>query len=351
MSILATVKAGAFVVKNIIVKNLPKIAVGIGTVSVVAGGIDACRQTLKAPELIEEHKKKMEQIHEAIELADRGDISYDASIRRKDTFTAYAGTAVSFFKLYWRPITLVGLGFTSIFGGFGVLNARHVAALGAFTTVSDQFNDYRANVVKEFGEDVDKRLAGETVETTTVKALVSSSDGTEKEIEVNAVDLRNVTNDTFVFDYNYKVPTWDDGSYLFVENFIEQTKLVLTHKLQHRTDHMTALDVAREFKFDKVPENKSKMAKAGFYGWMNRPGAEIDIDYVPYVEYYSADESNDQFPLQIPIDVTNDEQFEWFREMYIKDNTKVGYFVKFNVDCDEYGIPEEIYTKVYGDVS
>lgn len=349
MSLLATIKTGAFVVKNIVVKNFPKIAVGIGTISVIAGGIDACHQTLKAPVLIEEHNKKMKQIHEAIELSEAGSIEYDDSIRRRDVFTAYASTTFKFAKVYWRPIVLVGLGFTSIFGGFGVLNARHAAALGAFTTLSDQFNDYRANVIQEYGEDADRRLAGEVSNTLPYTIVEESEDGSSKEIEVNAVDLRSVTNDTFTFDFNYKVPSWDDGSYLFVENYIEQTKLVLTHKLQHRTDHITAFDVAREFKFDKVPENKSKMAKAMFYGWVNRPGATVDISYVPYVEAFSADETTDQFPMLIPIDVTNDDQFEWFRHMYITDNTKVGYIVKFNVDCDENGIPDEIYTKIYGE--
>ena len=351
MSLLATIKTSAFVVKNVVIKNLPKIAVGIGTISVVAGGIDACHKTLKAPALIDEHNKKMAKIHEAIELAEAGSIEYDNSIRRRDTFTAYVSTSVAFAKLYWRPITLVGLGFTSIFGGFGVLSARHAAAVGAFTTMSEQYNDYRARVVEEYGQDVDRRLAGEMVKAESITVVDNSEDGTSKEIEVNAIDLRSVTNDTFTFDFNYKVPSWDDGSYLFVENYIEQTKLVLTHKLQHRTDHITALDVAREFQFDKVPENNWKMAKAMFYGWINRPGATVDIDYVPYVEVFPADEADEQFPMQIPIDVTNDDQFEWFRHMYITDNTKVGYLVKFNVDCNEYGVPEEIYTKVYGDAS
>ena len=83
---------------------------------------------------------------------------------------------------------------------------------------------------------------------------------------------------------------------------------------------------------------------------MSKPGAEVKIDYTPYVEVFSADEANEQFPMIITIDGSNNDEFEWFRTKYIEDETKVGYIVKFNVDCDENGIPEEIYTKIYGDV-
>lgn len=352
MSIMTAAKSGLFIAKNVLIKNGPKIAVGIGTVLAVVGGIDACRQTLKAPALIEEHKKKIADIHYAMELSDNDEIEYTPAMRRKDTAIAYANTAVGFFKLYWRPITLVGLGFGSIFGGFGVLNSRHIAALGAFTTTAEQFNDYRAKVVAEYGEDVDKKFAGELLDTNKIKVTRTLEDGTEKEIEVDAVDLKDVTWDTFTYDFNWKVPLWEEGGYLFNDQNIEQARLVFTSKLQRmNTDAVKLSKVLEYLKLDEVPENKSKLAYADFYGWMNKPGAEVKIHYWPYVMEWSADESSDQFPMQIPIDVTDDDQFEYFRQKYREDEHKVGYMIRFEVDTDKNGHPEQIYTKLYGDVA
>ena len=351
MSILTTVKSGFFVIKNVIIKNGPKIALGVGTLFVVAGGADACRQTLKAPELIEKHRKKMADIHYAMELADQDEIEYTPAMRRKDTAIAYAGTAVDFAKLYWRPITLVGLGFGSIFGGFGVLNSRHIAALGAFTTTAEQFNDYRSRVIAEYGEEADKKFSGKILETNEIKVKRTLDDGTEKEINVNAVDLSSVTWDTFTYDYNYKVPEWEDGNYLYNDNKINQMIDVFTRELRtNRTDFVKLSDVVRYLKLDQLPCNKSKMAVADFYGWMNKPGAEVKVNCVPYVTVYPADEACDQFPMQVPINVLDDDEFDWFRKQYAEDVTKVGYTLQFDVDKDANGMPDEIYTKIYGDV-
>lgn len=351
MSIVTAAKSGFFIVKNLVIKNLPKIAVGIGTISVIAGGVDACRQTLKASEVIEEHNEKMARLNYAVELAESGAAEYSVTEYHRDLFRVYSGTAIGFCKLYWRPVVLVGLGFTSIFGGFGVLSARHAAALGAFKAVSEQFNDYRTGVIETYGKDADKRLIGEAPDTEIVRIPKRLEDGSVEDVEMPAIPLDDVTKDTFTFLYNYKNPSWQSGGYLFNDSELERAKTVFTHELQsYGTDHIKVSKVAERLGFDKIPEYNSKMAKADFYGWMSKPGAEVKIDYTPYVEVFSADEANEQFPMIITIDVSNNDEFEWFRTKYIEDETKVGYIVKFNVDCDENGIPEEIYTKIYGDV-
>lgn len=348
MSFMMTVKSCLCLTKNIIIKNGPKIALGLGTVLAIAGGADACHQTLKAPELIEKHRKKMADIHYAMELADQDEIEYTPAMRRKDTAIAYASTAVDFAKLYWRPITLVGLGFGAIFGGFGVLNSRHIAALGAFTTTAEQFNDYRSKVAAEYGEEVDKKFAGEIVDTNKIKVTRTLDDGTEKEIEVDAVDLRDITWDTFTYDYNYKVPGWEGGSYIFSGERIERAKTVFTRELQtYHTRQVKLSEVLKYLDLDKLEANLDKLSVADFYGWMNRPGAEVDISYWPYVMEFSADEASDQFPMQVPINWEDNDQVEYFRQKYIEDETKVGYMIRFNVDTDENGHPKEIYHEMY----
>lgn len=359
MSIMAAIKQGWNVTRNVLVKNAPKIAVAVGSGMVLGGTVDACRQTLKASSVLDEHNKKMEDIHKALELASAEEIVYTETDRKKDTVQTYVGTVFNFGKLYWRPALLIGGGFASIFTGFRVLNARHVAALGAFATLSDQFNEYRGRAIEEYGPEADvKLLNGSSDNSQPTKASINvrnEEDGEEKEVEVDTVDLNAVNGNSFVFDFNYKNPKWDSISFLYNDNFINriQKRFQLSFE-SNSIDHLFVGDLYKIFGFDSPKDSEyteellKKLSYGPFYGWMNYPGAVIDIKTTPYVEVFSADESSDQFPMRITIDGEDKAQMSFFREQYMEDERRVGYYIEFKVDTDENGIPRPIYKDVYG---
>ena len=358
MSFVSAIMKGVNTAKNVLIKHGPKIAVGVGSVLVVGGTVDACRKTLKASDVIEDHTIKMEKIHKAMQLASEEEVVYTDNDRKKDTIQVYTGTAVNFAKLYWRPVLLIGGGFASIFAGFRVLNARHIAALGAFATVSDQFSEYRGRVISEYGENIDKKfISGKTDSSTTTKLLVENNeddDSSNEEVEVEAVNLNDVTQDNFCFDFNYKCKGWDN-QFLLNENYLVQMKEHFQSKLDRGVvshifvkdlwEYMGYYDETRE---TYTPELVDKLSLGGFYGWMNKTGAVVDVQWEPYIMDFSADEACDQFPMIIPVDVTDDKLYNAFRKQYAEDERKVGYLIWFNVDTDENGLPREIYHDVYG---
>ena len=362
MSFMSTFKHSLGVAKDICVKYGPKIAVCAGSGLVLVGTVDACRKTLKASDVLEEHNNKMDEIHAAIELSNEQKVEYDESDRKKDTVRAYSATAMNFVKLYWRPALLIGGGFTSIFAGFKVLNARHLAALGFAATLSDQFSDYRGRVISEYGQEIDRKFmlgSSENSEKSTAKFLIEgSSEGDESsdekvEYELEAVNLDDVTQDDFAFVFDYKCAGWD-SHYLLNENYLTRIKDKYQGKFTRGiATHVFVGDIWKEMGYyDETRETYTdelarKLSNGGFYGWMNRPGAVIDIDWEPYVVTFSADENTSQFPMIVPIDVEDDVQYKLFRDTYAENEEKVGYLVWFNVDTDENGVPREIYHDVY----
>ena len=350
MSVLTVLKTGFFRGKNLIIKHGPKIAVAIGTICVTAGTIDACVKTTHASEVLDAHNKRLDDIRKATELAAKGEVEYLNKDKNKDLAISYGQTALGFVKLYWRPTVLFVGGFASIFGGFGVLNKRHVAAVAAFTSLSDKFNEYRANVIEEYGEDADKKMYLNDPELHKAKYLkASEEDGESEEVEVDAVNLDIVDKDTFSFRFNYKNSQWNDSSFLFNEQFIETKRAYFQRRFDNNSmDHLFLSKLLEIFHFDELPEYNQKCSFGAFYGWINRPGAVVDISWEPYIEVFSADESNNQFPMEMPINIEDDDQYQMFRNMYAEDETKVGYYVHFGVDTDDRGIPTPIYKTVYG---
>lgn len=60
----------------------------------------------------------------------------------------------------WLPVATTAVGSTAlILGGYKVINGRYVATAAAYKAIEEGFNRYRGNVIEEFGEDVDWRMA------------------------------------------------------------------------------------------------------------------------------------------------------------------------------------------------
>lgn len=143
-------------------KHSPTIFTVGGIVLIVGGGVIACRQTLKAHKVIEAHKERLAEIHEAKELSDsqisvEGEV-YDERDYRKDLAISYTKTAIDFAKLYGIPILLTVGGIISILTGHNIMRKRNIALVAAYTAVDTAFKEYRDRVRKELGDDADYRF-------------------------------------------------------------------------------------------------------------------------------------------------------------------------------------------------
>lgn len=164
-------------------KHSPEILLGVGIVGFVGTVVLACRATLAADEVLEEHERKMKDIDEAVELADTypNDYEYDEDLVKRDKMIIYTKTAVKFAKLYAPTVAVGGLSLACILVSRNIMQRRYLGALAAYNAVSTAFNEYRRRVIEEVGEVMDRHYRYGT-EIETIEKKVIGEDGKEKTV-------------------------------------------------------------------------------------------------------------------------------------------------------------------------
>lgn len=159
---LSTIKTGATVAlgnaKLVLKKHAPDILMATGVVSIVGGTVLACRATLKATEVLEDHEEMMYDIFDAIELSESTGASYTDEDEKKDKFTAYTHTTLSIAKLYTPSVILMTTGITCILSAHGIMKKRYVALSTAYSTLQEAFSNYRDRVRKKYGAEEERRI-------------------------------------------------------------------------------------------------------------------------------------------------------------------------------------------------
>ena len=172
-------------------KHSPEILVIGGVIGTVASAVMACKATTQLDSILEEHRKKSEEIHEAIEHPELLEKPYTEEESKKVVSLLYAQTGVELVKLYAPAVVLGTLSITAILAGHNVTRKRNVALAAAYTTVDKAFKEYRGRVVERFGEALDKELRY-NIKSKEVEEIVQNEDGTEtivkKQTNVSALD-------------------------------------------------------------------------------------------------------------------------------------------------------------------
>lgn len=137
-------------------KHSPEILVISGIVGTVASAVMACKATVKANGIMEEHKEQMDKIHEVAETTNSDE--YSEEDLKKDTTIVCVQTGVKYAKLYGPSVALGVLSITSILAGHNITRKRNVALAAAYTAVDKSFKEYRGRVVERFGKDLDREL-------------------------------------------------------------------------------------------------------------------------------------------------------------------------------------------------
>lgn len=145
-------------------KYSPEILMVTGIITFVGTIILACKETTKAGEILDGHKKRMDEIKEVVDLSEKKEllndegelIEYSKEQEKKDKINVWAHTGVGFAKLYAPSIVLGAISLTSFLASNKILKGRYVATLTAFNAVSEAFEKYRKRVRDEAGEEVDR---------------------------------------------------------------------------------------------------------------------------------------------------------------------------------------------------
>ena len=332
--------------------HLPEIMVGVGTISVVGGAFLACKATLTVDAVFEEHTKQLEHIND---LASKLPVEkYDSKAMRRDKTSVYAATAGALTKKYAPAIGLFVGGFGLIFGGFGMIRTWHTAACAAFAAMDEKFATYRGRVVQELGSEVDKKLLNGERIVEKVETTITDDDGNEKTVEKEGVIEVNPTLDDFTRVFDYRSSKWENSP-LLDENFLYNQQKVWTLDLQ--SGRRNYLYIEKLCDALGLPEDERRKID-NWYGYTRKTGVAVDFRIEPFIIW---DDDEKQFPLVtvLPVEynenglmmfVDPDDKY-LFRDAFKNTNDdgvsdKVGYYIHFNVDTDENGIPREIQSEV-----
>lgn len=156
---LAT-KAGQILVKTKlgIKKHSPEILVAAGIGTGIVAAIVACKQTIKANDIVAEARKSLQNIEDVKELAANNEVEYTEENEQEDRKTIGMQVTVGMIKTYALPVGLGILSITCILAGHHILKKRNVALAAAYSALSTDFMNYRKRVVDKYGKDVDFML-------------------------------------------------------------------------------------------------------------------------------------------------------------------------------------------------
>ncbi len=145
-------------------KHSPEILIVAGSVSIVAGVIFACKETLKVEEILDEHKETEDKIKEAKELVAQGDesVNYTENDAAHDELVLRVRTASRFAKNYAPAAGCLVLGFGCFFGAYGIMKKQNIALMAAYKAVDVAFKDYRGRVKRDLGDAWDKHFMFDT---------------------------------------------------------------------------------------------------------------------------------------------------------------------------------------------
>lgn len=277
-------KLGRFAHKGMFVLNQhsPEILTVVGVTGVVVATVMACKATLKAEQIINDHKELMNSIHEAEALEPESYTSQDIA---QDKALAYFMTAKSFVRLYGPSVAVGTLSLACLVGSTLILKKRNLAIVAAYSLIEKAFNEYRGRVVEELGSEKDFHFRYGT-EYEAVVEEVTDDAGKTKKIKKQVQVLKPGTGPSMYARIFEEQRYNTDGSYTGSSQWspvpdYNATNLIL--KNAWANEHLKA----RGYMFlnDVYEELGFPRTKAGqMVGWLYRGDGDCYISFGPEVD-------------------------------------------------------------------
>lgn len=259
-------------------KHAPEILLGIGLVSLAGTVITACRATLKADNVLTEHNNKVNDINQAYEIAQSGELDtegkpyeYDEELYRRDLVIQRTKTAVEMLRLYAPSVALGTLTIVSILASRNILNRRYLGAVSAYNAVTEAFNLYRKRVREEAGEMMDRhyRFGTQLEEVDTVTVDENGKKHKAKEIrEVPGTEDINLEDTARFFDKSNSY--WQDNPNISMM-FLKGRQNWANDKLRMK-GVVFLNEIYEQLGFDPTPTG-------AIVGWIDNPEHTVQIDF------------------------------------------------------------------------
>lgn len=258
----------------LIKKNSPELLLAAGVVGFVGTVVLACKATLRADEVLEYHKQKMKNIHDAKEIADKdpnGELEYDDKLYKQDIAVQYGRSAWKMFRLYAPTIAMGGISIACLITSRNIAHRRYLGLMAAYNSLTTAFETYRNRVKEEYGEDLDRHFRyGTTHEKITVNEIDENGKTVKKKVDteqtvVDMIDKADIAT-RFFMEGN---PHWDQNPN-FSMMFLRGMQNTLNDRL-HTKGHVFLNEVYDALGFPETPQG-------AVLGWIDGQGDDC-IDF------------------------------------------------------------------------
>ena len=157
-------------------KNKPEIMLVVGLVGVIGATVLACRATLKAKDIVEEHNERIEEIQE--KAVEEKQEEFPAETK-KEIRKIYLKTSLQLAKAYAPAIAIETAAFALLIKSNSVQRDRLAGLTAAYITVDQAFKKYRQAVIDELGADKDLEFRT-GAKKQKIQAIVEDEEGNEK---------------------------------------------------------------------------------------------------------------------------------------------------------------------------
>ena len=270
-------------------KASPEILLATGVVSLVAGTVVACKQTLKAHTVVEEYNKKRAAVTQAVanmqnpEPGIENPVDYTDEDRRKDIFVIYVQTGWDYIKLYAPAIGLGVFGVSCLVGSHIINKKRITLLFAAYKALDESFKRYRNRVIEKYGEEEDflfKHGLEKTPATTIVDEFGKKKKVAESldQIYPGASQYAVIWCKETVNSRRYFNMTERDDSYN--ETFLQSKQDYLNGVLKYK-GYLFLSDVLEQLGLERTPASQ-------IVGWTTKYGDGY-IDYMtPHKNFLAA---------------------------------------------------------------
>lgn len=216
--IMATVTRTASKYGYKLKKASPTIMIVGAAIGGVTATVLACKATLKAEVIMEEHKTQVASIHAAKEQIDKGAIelkdgeTYTEEDLKKDITTTYIQTGIKLAKVYAPAVGLGAASLGCMFGSHHIMSKRNASLTAAYIALDQAFNEYKTRVGDRFGSRVQEELE-HNIKAVEIESKNTNEQGVEEAIkEYTDVAMAHTSPYTCIFDET--VDTWQPDNML-----------------------------------------------------------------------------------------------------------------------------------------
>ena len=227
------------------IKRSPELLLAGGIISGVATIYFACKATLKASEIIDNHNMRIDEIHQLEELKEQGECSEkDVKV---NLVRAYSATTKEAIVTFGPAIIFGTMSVTMILASHGLMRKRNALLAASLATVRTAFDEYRGRVIRDLGKPMDEHFLYDTVEEIREKEVTDETTGKTRKVKEKIARPQYSSAYSRIFDpCNCPDNFEKDGASNYI--FIRSQMLYLQNKLV-RDGYLFLNDVYKQLGF------------------------------------------------------------------------------------------------------